>query len=130
MPKTLQRTPLLTSTARTAGQAPSYSTILDCRAVDGGEITFTITNNGALGAPCLVRVLIAHNNTSAPTAGPPDATDLGWKQVYQLSGGLLDTTVTRGSFVFGPEKAFILIQFSGNTTAGVTVEAHATTFTY
>lgn len=56
------------------------------------------------------------------------ATD--WKQVYEIGGGVLANASTRGVYRFGPEIAYLEIEFTGNTGQAVTVESYATTYVY
>lgn len=129
MAKSQTRTALVTSAANTAGATTRGR--LDCSLVDGGIVTFRITN-GATGpsAQCLARVLIAHRGTSMPAAAAEGTGDLDWKQVYEIGGGLTANATARGVYRFGPEIAYLQVEFTGNTGQSVTVEAHATTFTY
>lgn len=130
MPKTQTRTALVSSTSRAAGAAATRGT-LDVSAVDGGIVTFRITN-GATGptTPCVGRILIAHKGTSMPSAAAEGTGDLDWKQVYEIGAGLAANANARGVYRFGPEVAYIEFEAVGNTGQAVTVEAHATTFVY
>ncbi|MBI3157597.1 MAG: hypothetical protein HYZ20_19630 [Burkholderiales bacterium] len=104
---------------------------VDCVAVDGGIVSFRITN-GATGptAQCFARILIAHKDSAMPAAGAEATGDLDWKQILEIGGGASANASSRGSYVFGPEVAYLEIEFSGNTGQDVTVEAHATTYVY
>ena len=51
-------------------------------------------------------------------------------QEEQQHGGIANSASTRGVFRFGPEVAYLEVEFDGNATQAVTVEAHATTYTY
>ena len=130
MAKTQTRTVLTSSVSRAAAAAATRSAVLDCTALDGGIVTFAITNSGTLGAQCEARVLVAHKDTSAPTAAAEGTGDTAWKQVYVIGGGLVSGTKTRGVYEFGPEIAYLYIEFEGNTTNAAVVEAHATTYVY
>lgn len=65
-----------------------------------------------------------------PAAASEGTGDTDWKQISELGGGTTANASSRGVYRFGPEVAYIEIEFTGNTAQSVTVEAHATTFTY
>lgn len=129
MAKTLARTAVVSSAANTAGSTTRGR--LDCSAVDGGIVTFR-TTNGATGptVQCEARVLVAHKDSAMPTAASEGTGDTDWKQVYAIGGGTTNSGTARGVYVFGPEVAYLEVEFTGNTGQSVTVEAHATTYTY
>jgi hypothetical protein len=130
MPKTQARTALVSSTSRAAGAAATRGT-LDVSAVDGGIVTFRITNGGTgPTVQCVARVMIAHKDSAMPAAAAEGTGDLAWKQVYEIGAGLTANATARGVYRFGPEVAYLQIEFTGNTGQAVTVEAHATTFVY
>lgn len=129
MAKTQVRTALVSSATLTAGSTTRGR--LDCSAVDGGIVTFRITN-GATGptTPCEARVLIAHKDTAMPAAAAEGTADGDWKQVYVIGGGTTNSANTRGVYEFGPEVAYLEIEFTGNTGQSVTIEAIGTTYVY
>lgn len=129
MAKTQVATAIVTSATNTAGSTTRGR--LDCTAVDGGVITFRITN-GATGptVQATARVLVAHKGASMPAAASEGTADTDWKQVYEIGGSSTASASSRGVYRFGPEVAYAEIEFSGNTAQSVTVEAHATTYTY
>lgn len=132
MAKSTTRTAVVTSATNTAGSTTRGR--LDCEAVDGGILTFRITN-GATGptVQCTARVLVAHGTSSSeslPAAASEGTGDQDWKQVLEIGGTSTNSASTRGVYRFGPEVAYLEIEFSGNTAQSVTVEAHATTYTY
>lgn len=129
MAKTQAATAIVSSASNTAGSTTRGR--LDCTAVDGGTVTFRITNGGTgPTVQCEARILIAHKGSSMPAAGAEGTGDLDWKQVYVLGGGTTANAKTRGVYQFGPEVAYLEVEFTGNTGQAVTVEAHATTYTY
>lgn len=129
MAKTQARTALVTSASNAAGATTRGR--LDCTAVDGGIVTFRITNGGSgPSAQCEARVMVAHKDSAMPAAGAEGTGDTAWKQVYAIGGGTTNNASTRGVYRFGPEVAYLQIEFTGNIGQAVTVEAHATTFTY
>ena len=65
-----------------------------------------------------------------PTAASEGTADTDWKQVYELGGGTTASASTRGAYVISPGVAYLEVEFTGNTGQSVTVEAHATTYTY
>lgn len=129
MAKTLARTALVSSASNAAGATTRAR--LDVSAVDGGILTFRITNGGTgPTVQCEGRVLIAHKDSAMPAAASEGTGDLDWKQVHAIGAGTTANATARGTFRFGPEVAYIEVEFTGNTGQAVTVEAHATTFTY
>lgn len=129
MAKTQTRTALVTSAANTAGSTTRGR--LDCSAVDGGIVTFRITNGGTGPTlQCEARVLVAHKDSAMPAAASEGTGDGDWKQVYVLGGGTTLNVSTRGVYRFGPEVAYLELEFTGNTGQSVTVEAIGTTYTY
>lgn len=131
MAKTQTATAIVTSTTQTAGTGNYTRGRLDCTGVDGGIVTFRITNGGTgPAAQCEGRILVAHKGSSMPAAASEGTADTDWKQVYAIGGGITANASTRGVYRFGPEVAYLEVEFNGNTSQNVTVEAHATTFVY
>ena len=129
MAKAQTGTPIVSSAANTAGSTTRGR--IDLTAVDGGILTMRITNGGTgPTAQCAGRILIAHRQTSMPALGAEGTGDNDWKQVGEFAGGTLANASSRFSYRFGPEVAYAEVEFTGNTGQSVTVEAHATTFTY
>lgn len=128
MAKTQTATVIGTSQSQAAGATTRGR--LDCTAVDGGIVTFRITNGGTgPTAQCVARVMVAHKGASMPAEGAEGTGDTAWKQVYEIGGGTTANASTRGVYRFGPEIAYLQVEFTGNTGQAVTVEAHATTYT-
>lgn len=128
MAKTQARTAVVSSASNASGATTRGR--IDCTGVDGGILTFRITNGTAPSTQCVARVLIAHKDSSMPAAAAEGTGDLDWKQVLEMGGGITASTSARGVYRFGPEVAYLEIEFTGNTGQSVTVEAHATTYTY
>lgn len=130
MAKTQTRTALLSSQSLAAG-GTVRSAVLDNTATDGGIITYRITN-GATGPTlqCVARILIAHKQASVPTAAAQGTADTDWKVVREIGGGISNSVSTAMVFQFGPEIAYVYVEFTGNTAQAVTVEAHSTSYTY
>lgn len=129
MAKTLARTAIVSSASNAAGSTTRGR--LDCSSVDGGIVTFRITNGAtAPTVQAVARVLVAHKGSAMPAAASEGTGDTDWKQVYEVGGGTTASASTRGVYRFGPEVAYLEIEFTGNTGQPVTVEAHATTYTY
>lgn len=129
MAKTITAQVLVSSATNTAGSTTRGR--LDCTSADGGMIRFRITN-GATGptVQCEARVLIAQKGSSMPAAASENTADTDWKQVYVIGGGTTNSASTRGSYRFGPEVAYIEIEFTGNTAQSVTVECTGDTYAY
>lgn len=129
MAKTQSRTAVVTSATNTAGSTARGR--LDCTGVDGGIVTMRITNGGtAPTVQAVMRILVAHKDSAMPTAASEGTADTDWKQVMEVGGGTTNNASTRAVYRFGPEVAYLEVEFTGNTAQSVTVEAHATTFTY
>lgn len=104
---------------------------LDVSAADGGEIRWRITNGGTgPTTQCEVRILVARKQSSMPAAGAEGTGDDAWKQVYTQGGGVTASASTRGVYRFGPEVAYVQIEFTGNTGQSVTVECTGDSYAY
>lgn len=129
MAKTMTGAVLVSSASNAAGATTRGR--LDCSAADGGMIRWRMTNGGTgPTVQCEARVLIARKQTSMPAAAAEGTGDDDWKQVYVMGGGTSNNGVTRGSYRFGPEVAYVEIEFTGNTGQSVTVECTADTYAY
>lgn len=129
MAKTITGAVLVSSAANTAGSTTRGR--LDVSAADGGEIRWRMTNGGTgPTVQCTAKVLIARKQTSMPTAASEGTGDDDWKQVFEQGGGTINSASTRGSYRFGPEVAYIEIEFSGNTAQSVTVECTGDSYSY
>lgn len=129
MAKTLTGQVLVSSAANTAGSTTRGR--LDCTAADGGMIRWRLTNGGTgPTVACEARVLVARKQTSMPAAASEGTGDDDWKTVAVQSGGTTASVTTRGFFEFGPEVAYIEIEFTGNTGQSVTVECTGDTYAY
>lgn len=129
MAKTITAAVLVTSASNAAGATTRGR--VDCSAADGGMIRFRITN-GATGptVQATATVLVAQKGASMPAAAAEGTADTDWKQVYQIGGGTTASASTRGAYRFGPEVAYIEIEFTGNTGQAVTVECTGDTYAY
>lgn len=129
MPKTITGQVLVASAANTAGSTTRGR--LDVSAADGGMIRWRMTN-GATGptVQCQARVLLARKQTSMPTAAAEGTGNDDWKQVHVQGGGTTNNGVTRGTYTFGPEVAYVEIEFTGNTGQSVTVECTGDSYAY
>lgn len=129
MAKSQTGTAIVSSAANTAGSTTRGR--IDLTAVDGGIVTMRMTNGGTgPTAQCLGRILVAHKQTSMPALAAEGTGDNDWKQVAEIAGGTAANASSRFSYRFGAEVAYLEVEFTGNTGQSVTVEAHATTFTY
>lgn len=128
MAKTITGAALVTSAANTAGSTTRGR--LDVSVADGGMIRWRMTNGGTgPTVQCEARVLVARKQASMPAAAAEGTADDDWKQVYVQGGGTTANASTRGSYRFGPEVAYIEIEFTGNTGQSVTVECTADSYT-
>ena len=128
MAKTLTGQVLFSSAANTAGSTQRGR--LDVSSADGGMIRWRMTNGGTgPTVQCEARVLLARKQTSMPAAAAEGTGDDDWKIVYTQGGGTAANASTRGSYRFGPEVAYIEIEFTGNTGQSVTVECTGDSYT-
>lgn len=121
---------VLVSSASNASGATTRGR-LDCSSADGGQIRWRITNGGTgPTAQCEARIMVARKQTSMPAAGAEGTGDDAWKQVHVTGGGTTASASTRGAYAFGPEVAYVQIEFVGNTGQAVTVECTGDTYAY
>lgn len=129
MAKTITGAVLVSSAANTAGSTTRGR--LDCSTADGGEIRWRMTNGGTgPTVQCEARVMVARKQTSMPAAAAEGTGDDAWKQVFVQGGTTVASASTRGTYRFGPEVAYVQIEFTGNTGQSVTVECTADTYAY
>ena len=121
---------VLVSSASNAAGATTRGR-LDVSTADGGEIRWRITN-GVTGptTQCEARIMVARKQASMPSAGAEGTGDDGWKQTYVMGGGTTASASTRGAYAFGPEVAYVQVEFVGNTGQAVTVECTGDTYAY
>ena len=121
---------VLVSSASNAAGATTRGR-LDVSTADGGEIRWRITN-GVTGptTQCEARIMVARKQASMPAAGAEGTGDDGWKQAYVMGGGTTASASTRGAYAFGPEVAYVQVEFVGNTGQAVTVECTGDTYAY
>ena len=121
---------LISSVSRASGAAANRATY-DCRDIDVATITARITNSGTLGAACTFKVFVAHTTGATPAADAEGTGDTGWKQYLPArASGLLSTDDTRFSCEIPPSVHHLMVEFVGNTTSAVTVEAHISAASY
>jgi len=127
MSKTMTPQALVSNTSNAAGGTTRGR--VDSSAADGGMIRWAVTN-GATGptTQCEARVLIARKQASMPAAAAEGTGDDAWKIVYRQGCGTTANNVTRGSFRWGPEIAYVEIEFTGNTGQAVAVECTGDTY--
>lgn len=125
MAKTQTRTVLLTSQTKSA--ATPLREAWDVSALDVGVLTLAITNGptGPTGQ-AIGRVLMAHKQGSMPAASAPGPGDNAWKTVYEFAGGTVAGVRTDRNFTFGPEYAYLAVEFPTHTGTDVTIEAIGT----
>lgn len=128
MAKTITAAVLVASAANTAGSTTRG--MLDVSAADGGMIRWRMTNGGTgPTVQCTAKILVARKQGSAPSAAAEGTGNDDWKQVYEQGGSTTANASTRGSYRFGPEIAYIEIEFTGNTGQSVTVECTGDSYT-
>lgn len=72
----------------------------------------------------------ARKQTSMPAAAAEGTGNDDWKLIMSQSCGVVASASIRGSFTFGPEIAYIEIEFTGNTGQSVTVESTGDLYSY
>ncbi len=129
MAKTITGQVLVSSASNGAGSTTRGR--LDVSAADGGEIRWRITNGGTgPTVQCEARILVARKQASMPAAAAEGTGDDAWKQVYVQGGGTTASASTRGTYTFGPEVAYVEVEFTGNTGQAVTVECTGDSYAY
>ena len=129
MAKTITGAVLVSSASNTAGSTTRGR--LDVSAADGGEIRWRVTNGGTgPTTQCEVRIMVARKQALMPAAGAEGTDDDAWKQVYVQGGGTTASASTRGVYAFGPEVAYVQIEFAANTGQAVTVECTGDSYAY
>jgi hypothetical protein len=97
--------------AGTLESAPVASPAIDVSTSYGGELTYRITNSGALGSPGILMFQISQNGTDWYDYQPIASKD-------NLSG-----TVTPGTISLVRPAMFLRAVAFGNTTNAITVQA-------
>ncbi len=129
MAKTITAAVPVTSAANTAGSTTRGR--LDASGADGGQIRWRATNGGTgPTVPLTIRILVARKGSSMPAAAAEGTGDDDWKVVYELTHVTTNSATARGVYSFGPEVAYVEIEFTGNTAQSVTVECTGDTFVY
>jgi hypothetical protein len=125
------KTGAVLATSQSLAAAGTLRGRLDASSADGGMIRWRITN-GATGptTQCEARIMVARKQTSMPAAAAEGTGDDDWKIVTVAGGGIGNSAVTRGSYVFGPEVSYVQIEFTGHTGQAVTVECTGDTFVF
>lgn len=110
---------VVSNQTRTAGGAAVRGTH-DLEAIYGGFLTIKIVNGGTgPSAQCVCKIMVAHNLT-VPSAGA-EGTD--WKVIAQYGGGLTASAITSVGIPIDPSVVALQVEFDGNATQDVTVEA-------
>lgn len=91
---------------------------------EGGLLVLRV-RNGATGptVQCVCQIMIARKQSSMPATGAEGADGDGWIKVAEFGGGTVANAVTPWSYRFGPEVAYIQVEFAGNTGQAVGVDA-------
>lgn len=98
--------------AGTTKAAPVASSVVDTRLGYGGEMTWRITNGGALGMPCIIMFQLSRDQSNWFDYQPVASQDL------------LNGTVTQGPSIKLNQGVMYLRAIAyGNTTSACTVEA-------
>lgn len=130
MAKTITGIAPLSSVSNAAGSS-KRSTGVDVSALDGGVLRWTMTNGATPPTvQCVAKVLAARKQASMPAPAAAGAGDDDWKAVAEQGGGTVASQKTNGQYVFGPEEAYLHVEFDGNTGQAVTVECTGNTYVY
>ena len=101
--------------------------VKDMRGRHGGVLTGRIANGGTGPAlPCVATVYIAHNSGATPAAGAEGA---DWKFFATLGGGGITANAATPLMLVIPPMCHFQVEFAGNTSQNVTVEALFTEYT-
>ena len=124
-PNKTPRTLIAAGTSNAAGG--TQRGVIDLRTAFGGLLTLKLTN-GATGptVQAVARVLIAHNSSATPAAGPAGA---DWKTIYEVGNGTVANTVGEWSIDVDPSVMHLEVEITGNTGQAVTCEAYLSELT-
>lgn len=125
---TLVKTPRTIVAPQTlSAGAAAVRGVVDLRTAQGGVLTIKISNGATtLGNPCICKILIAHNSGATPASGPAGS---DWKTIQSFSGGVAASTSTEKMFIIDPSIMHLQVEFFGNTTGGVDIEAYLSEIT-
>jgi hypothetical protein len=99
---------------------------LDMNSVQGGGfLTIYMVPAGTLGAQCIASVMVAHNAVLPATA----AAGTDWKIIAQYGSGLVSGASTSIALPIDPSVMCLQVEFVGNTTNAITIEAFLSEFT-
>lgn len=98
--------------AGTTKASPVVSSMIDVGTVYGGELTWRITNSGALGAPCVITFQVSYNGSD-------------WYDLWPVqSDNLVSGTVSQGPTVPLPRSVMYVRAIAhNNTTSACIVQA-------
>lgn len=102
---------------------------IDVSSYDGGYLIPRITNGGTgPTAQCVSRIFTSPKNTSMPAAA---AEGVDWfDHGNTFGGGTTANDINERVFEFGPEIAYIMVEFSTHTGTDVTVECRGNGYVY
>lgn len=116
----------LSKTARTivtnqslAAAGAAVRGTLDLTTKYGGFLTIKMIPGGTLGAQCTCNIMVAHNAT-LPSSG---AAGTDWKTIASYGSGVTSGVTTEVGMPIDPSIMGLQVEFSGNTTNAVTIEA-------
>lgn len=99
---------------------------IDLEAGYGGFLTIVMTNGGTGPAiQCTCNILVAHNST-LPSTG---AAGTDWKTIASYGGGLTANAVTSVGIPIPVGVMALEVEFTGNTSQAVQVEAYMSEIT-
>lgn len=127
------QTALSLITSQSLAPGGTVRAVIDIAGVDMGVVTMRIANGATAPAGQVVcRILHAHKQVPAPSAGAEGTGPLDWKEIWKYGGGITASQVSPAKFDILPSHAHLEIEFvhTGVSGANVTIEAHASTTTY
>lgn len=129
MAKTQVREVLVSAVSKPAGTVTRGR--WDVSALDGGVLTVAITNGGTgPTVQATANILIAHKQATMPAAAGESSGEGDWKRVATIGGGITAGARTPLTWTFGPEVAYVEVEFAAHTGSDVIVEAIGTGYSY
>ena len=115
---------IVASAANTSGSTTRGR--VDLQTAQGGFLTFKMTN-GATGpsAQCVANILVSHNATM-PAAASAGA---DWKTIYSVGNGVTANVIGEWAIPVDQGIMSLEVEFTGNATQSVTVEAYLSEIT-
>lgn len=116
---------LLSTTVAAAGMVRARVDLTVLTPPAQGGVLLLRIRNGATGptAQCIGRIMRARKQSAMPAEGAEGTTGDGWIKVDEFGGGATANAVTSWEYRFGPEAAYLQVEFTGHTGQAVGVDA-------